>query len=1163
MIGGMSFHAIGMGIGLATVLGVSAADPFSEGVRPTDPLTPAEQQKTFQLPEGFKIELVAAEPDIQKPMNMAFDAKGRLWVSMSREYPFPAPLDKPARDSIRILEDFDQNGRARKITTFVDGLNIPIGMYPYKDGVIAWSIPNIWFFRDTDGDGKADKREVLYGPFGWERDTHGNQASFRRGFDGWLYATHGYNNVSNVKARDGSEVRMHSGNTYRMAMDGGHIEQHTYGQVNPFGMCFDPAGNMYTADCHSAPIYELLRGGYYPSFGKPHDGLGFAPTLMEHSHGSTAICGALFYADDQWPEEYQNNFFVGNVMTSRVNRDTLIEHGSSKTAREEKDLVSATDPWFRPVDLQLGPDGALYIADFYNRIIGHYEVPLLHPGRDRDRARIWKLSYKQPRALPNLAKADAAGLVAAMGSPNLTQRMIAMNELLDRVGNAAVAPLVAALSSPANAYQTIHCLWALERLKALPAEALEKSAGHASRDVRTHAMRILAERKDWTPTERRLAVAGLTDPNALVRRAAADALGQHPSGANIPVLLAARRQVAAEDDHLQHTVRMALRNQLNDATGYPALNLPTLDPADAGAIADVSLGVKTPEAGAFLVNYLKQAPPAEERTAEYLRHATRYASADRLSELSDLIQQRIPDDLDQQASYFRAIQDGSAQRGQPLPEATRQWGLKLAANVLDAGASADEPWRNQPVPSRPASANPWFLQKRNSADGRGDGVFVCSLPPGGEGLTGILRSRSFTVPQRLTFFVAGHDSPPDRPAPGNNLVRLVATDGTVIRQAAAPRNDLAQRVEWDLSADAGKSAYLEIVDGDTGEAYAWIAAGRFEPAVVPLPGKDPSAISRRLKSAAEMARSLQARELAPRLQKLLTNEQAELEARAAAAQAVAFLTPSETRTALASLVGDGSISVKLQNQICTALASGDGAQSAAALAEAFKQSPTRVQLKLAQSMSGSVTGSEGLLGMIERGEAAPRLLQDPVVKSKMAALNADAVKARSEKLVANLPPAEASAQKLIEARLKSYNPAQVQPTEGVRIFFRNCAVCHQIDGQGTLVGPQLDGIGNRGLERLLEDTLDPNRNVDINFRAETIVLKDSEVVSGLPRREEGDLLIFADIAGKEISIRKADVESRRPSDISLMPSNFGDILSEAEMHHLMSYLLSKGAPAAK
>src|SRR5690606_21912955 len=112
-------------------------------VRPTDPLTPEEQLTTFQLPPGFKIELVAAEPDIQKPMNMAFDERGRLWITDSREYPYPAPLDQTGGDTIKVLEFLDDDGKADRITTFADGLNIPIGLYPYKNGVIAFSIPNI------------------------------------------------------------------------------------------------------------------------------------------------------------------------------------------------------------------------------------------------------------------------------------------------------------------------------------------------------------------------------------------------------------------------------------------------------------------------------------------------------------------------------------------------------------------------------------------------------------------------------------------------------------------------------------------------------------------------------------------------------------------------------------------------------------------------------------------------------------------------------------------------------------------------------------------------------------------------------------------------------------------------------------------------------------
>src|SRR5213593_3919959 len=139
-------------------LAARAADPFADIIRKTGPLTPEQERRSLHLPPGFEIQLVAAEPDIGKPMNMAFDAQGRLWITQSREYPFPAPLDKPGRDMIKVLSGFDANGRARKISTFAEGLNIPIGLYPYKNGVIAFSIPNIYFFQDTDGDGRADKK---------------------------------------------------------------------------------------------------------------------------------------------------------------------------------------------------------------------------------------------------------------------------------------------------------------------------------------------------------------------------------------------------------------------------------------------------------------------------------------------------------------------------------------------------------------------------------------------------------------------------------------------------------------------------------------------------------------------------------------------------------------------------------------------------------------------------------------------------------------------------------------------------------------------------------------------------------------------------------------------------------------------------------------------
>src|SRR4029078_12421530 len=127
-------------------------------------------------------------------------------------------------------------------------------------------------------------------------DRHGMSGSFTWGFDGWLYAHHGFSNTSTVKGPDVSAILMQSGNIYRMLPDGSHVEQITWGQVNPFGLCFDWLGNLYSADCHSMPIYQLLRGAYYPSLGKPHDGLGYGPEMMRHQHGSTGLAGVVYYA---------------------------------------------------------------------------------------------------------------------------------------------------------------------------------------------------------------------------------------------------------------------------------------------------------------------------------------------------------------------------------------------------------------------------------------------------------------------------------------------------------------------------------------------------------------------------------------------------------------------------------------------------------------------------------------------------------------------------------------------------------------------------------------------------------------------------------------------------------------------------------------------------
>ena len=1176
-------------ITLCGATGLSAAnDPFAENVRTTEPLPPEQQQKTFHVPPGFEIQLVAAEPQLRKPMNMQFDTMGRLWFSESREYPWPTNTASP-RDTIRILSDFDANGRAHKVTTFATNLNIPIGLYPFQspasDGsakltwkCVAWSIPNIWLFEDSDGDGAADRKTMIYGPFDITRDTHGNQASFRRGFDGWLYATHGFNNDSHVTARDGSHVDLNSGNTYRIRLDGARIEHHTHGQVNPFGLAWDAFGNLYSSDCHSAPTYQLLDGGYYPSFGKPHDGLGFAPVLMEHSHGSTAIDGMVYYTDDLWPAEFKDNTFLGNVMTSRVNRDHLVFNGSSPRAIEQDDFVKSDDPWFRPVDNQLGPDGAFYIADFYNRIIGHYEVPLSHPGRDRERGRIWRVIYKgtegQPKLRPLALANDLDGLIKEMGSPSLTRRMLAMNAIYDRFGKSAVPNLLAA-EPIGNEFMQVQWLWLLHRFDALPVKRLEAAAASGEPLVRVHAQRIASDifdqdslphvaKEGETDTDHiaaahHIALEGLKDKDALVQRCAAEALAKFRVEGSYIVkqLLELRAQVPATDTHLLYVVRQSLRNQLQRDFTFKKVLAESWTEQEQRHIADVCLAITNSAAASFLVTHLQNASEPRAFTVDALKHAARFLPEDRIDDLASLARDKFGDDVDLQAALFKSVEEGLGQRGAALSPRVKLWGSALADDLLSSVRRTESDWIALPVDSNPNSPNPWTVQNRPCADGK-KADFLSSLPLG-EPLTGILRSKNFTVPPRLSFYIAGHDGFPDKPMQGKNLVRLRdAETFDILMQAPAPRNDLARQVTWDLSQHAGKQAFVELVDGDTAGAYAWLAVGRFEPAVIALPRITPKVLDERLQGAAQIVLAVRDEALEPQLVSALKMPSG-ADGRAAVATTLLALNTRQHLAECNDLLNDSAAPVILRQKIAQAMADSNNGDARAALIAAVLRAPERLQAKFALPLASSRPGAEALLHEVEAGKLSARVLQDRNVKEKLAASKADNARARIASLTSSLTPLNEQVQKIIDQRRAGFHPATASAARGMAVFEKNCIVCHQLDGKGALVGPQLDGVGARGAERIMEDILDPNRNLDPAFRTTIFVLNDDEVVSGLFRREEGEQVVYAESTGKELSVPKKSIKERRQSELSLMPDNFADVIPTNEFDDLIAFLLTKTA----
>lgn len=1034
---------------------------FQKGVRDTEPLSPEKEREAFVLPEGFEIRLFAAEPEINKPMNMAFDARGRLWVTSTLEYPYAAKPGKQARDSVKVLEDTDGDGKADKVTTFADNLNIPTGVYPYKNGVVVWSIPNIWYIEDTNGDGVGDKRTKLYGPLGYERDTHGMHSSFTRGYDGWLHITHGFNNHTTVEATDGSRIQIQSGNTYRVKLDGSSVQQFTWGQVNPFGMYLDSRGNFYTADCHSSPVYQLIRQGYYPSFGKPHDGLGYAPTMIQHTHGSTAICGIMMYEDNLWPKKYWGNLLIGNVMTSRINQDNVTWHGSSPVGKEEADFLKTTDPWYRPVDIQLGPDGALYVADFYNRIIGHYEVPLDHPGRDRTSGRIWRITYKG-KTHPKFEITKPAEAIPELSSPNITRRQLALQYLADHANAVTPNSIEKELKNPKSAHLAA---WILHRTGRLSPENLATLTQSKESIHRLHAQRILADMPGWSRGEKQLALSALEDKDSHVQRAAADALALHPNVDHVIPLANNLHQTSIHDalqvkgsrgpdTHLLHTLRIALRNQMREVGAFEKINSTKLESSViVSVLPQIALSVQSEDAAEYLLDKLGTVG-GEMEEEKVISHIVRNVKLDRVKDLISRLREQSHRAPVKQAKVLSGIHKGILQRGGAIDPTLKEWAIQLAAHLLTAPVSKSN-WTNTPLSDpKMLPDNPWGFQNRKFQGGK-EGKVLSSLGKKEE-FTGVLRSQSFEIPEKLSFYLCGHDGHRSKPLAKKNFLRLRdAESDQILKEVPPPRNDIARKYTWELKELKGRKGYIEVVDGNNTKSYAWLAFAGFQPALPELALVEPTSRGQLLISGIQLIQDLQLLELSAQLQEIAEDDN------------IGERIKKQARTTLDSLVGT---------------------------------SPASTQ-------------------------------PDELSRDEM--------------------------DTLIAKRLKEFQSTKPNAEKGRQTFQLYCAACHKKGDLGTLVGPQLDGISTRGATRVIEDILDPNRNVDVAFRYTTVTLKDGRVFQGLKRREEGQAIVFADLTGRETTFAKSSISKQDSTELSLMPAALGAAIPEDDFANLVAFLMDQ------
>ncbi|HEX3727703.1 MAG TPA: HEAT repeat domain-containing protein, partial [Pirellulales bacterium] len=263
---------------------------------------------------------------------------------------------------------------------------------------------------------------------------------------------------------------------------------------------------------------------------------------------------------------------------------------------------------------------------------------------------------------------------------------------------------------------------------------------------------------------------------------------------------------------------------------------------------------------------------------------------------------------------------------------------------------------------------------------------------------------------------------------------------------------------------------------------------------------------------------------------------------------------------LSDILAKSTEPLNLRQQSAAALGRSGDEHARDQLVAQLQIAPEQLAVEIANALADSPAGGEALLAMIAGGRASPRLVQERAVAMRLRNAKLDKINERIDKLTAGLPPRDARTRALIDARRERINATHPDLAQGVAIFEKHCAICHRIGERGAKIGPNLDGVGIRGLDRLLEDVLDPNRNVDQAFRTTQIVSTDGRIISGLALREEGRVLVLADAQGKELRVPQEEIDQRAVSPLSLMPTNVTDLVSEAEFVNLLGYLLSQKQP---
>ena len=1217
-----------------TILPRIKGSPKWPGISATDSMSAAEEASQFRLADGFTAELVLDEStDPANPYGkfvaLAFDAHGRLWTTTALEYPIDANESPEAskrlfasggRDKVLVIDD-PWASEPSPPRVFADGLAMPLGVLPFRDGAFIQYGTEIRFYRDTDGDGRADGFETVLEGFGVQ-DSHLFPHQFTRVPGNWILLAQGLFNKSRV-ARPGGHpfadgqdaVSFDACKLARFKPDGSLFELLTAGPQNIWGLTISRTGQTWLQEANDMgyPIFPYEPGVRVATSSRdwlrPYQALMPAP-LAPPQMGGTGLSGLAIADDlDGWPAPWgagegakptERVFYVANPITNMIQSIIATRSGDRFTYRKGPDLLTSRDKSFRPVAIQFGPDGCLYVVDWYNKVISHNEVPRNHPERDKVRGRIWRIRHEsQPVREPlAVAKVATTELTTLLGANNARIADLAWQEIVDRGAKPLVPWLEAkVVDASATAAARVGALWALEGLGAVTPKILEALLAADDADLRHEAIRVAGT----TCSEgdfRRLAAPLIDDPSPHVRAALGDAFRRIPvtEPATVELIMRLGRERAKGDpwtvydrDFERYLVRWALERHPEQVAAFLASAASRKVPVENRLLATLALEPKA--AATALATMLSDiARPIDVEEIRILA-----AQAD-VPEVADALGKLATNPASRgqtlralaglrtsinnpgvAAIVSRAVTGLLASAGSVDDKLLaiemagafmiRDLQPQLTALCTDAAASRDV--RRAAIRGLRAmgamSADTGVTLLEATADDpqtRSDVILAWAEARDGATCEALVRSwddLSFLERQSAIAALSRHRE--------GAKALVVALDSDAIDVSSLPvsvlsdlravlKNDPVLERIWSelaaaapgvlrLAGDAAGAGPQVSLDGPfTVEAWANLEA--------PVGNEDSLLAKPGLIDMNFFGGSF----------RVWTKGHGDI------AVATSKTTPDRWRHYAVNRDAEGVFRIFIDGELeatSTAretvaypgLRVGFSSQKHAGtkgrLAE-FRvwnraRSAEEIRADFDRSYSGDDTRPESLVsfhGGTSWGEVAGKARIEPALDAPRLVTAAE-LEDRLAKF----------------ARFRELAAAAGDETRGKNLFAARCLTCHQQGGQGGKIGPALDGLGLTGTEAILRNVLTPNAAMEGGYRAFRVITKDGRVVQGLLVSQDADAIVIREPDKADLRIPTRDVALAGFSTISIMPEGLLESMKPEEVSDLFAYLktLSVSSPS--